>query len=528
MLRIRPSFGAEDLPWQTVLPGSVATGLHEDTDYLLDVGPQATDVFIDDVALVREHSSAFRWRPAFYAGRVSAEAIHDSTVIARYLLDVSPSYSKSGQDEFDAMVAEIREFDQSLLSGLSSATMAFGREGRRGRYELDVQLSRLREYGPAFLNAIEIITQKPHRFLTANTQVLPLSRVRRLHHSALRDRRLVAIVSGQGVSAESMDAFQVNGLTSTPSFDTPANRSLRALLLRFRAAVVALEGAVERLELGSPREEQLARADRRLRDLASLAMRTNRSLFGQLFREVSKAETSAAGLTQISAQPNYSKAYRLGSRALVTQVDGSDLGDQLHVPPSWGIYENWCFLCVMRCVAQITGQKPVERPSMAASSERSVRFDLSSGHWLEVLFQAKFPSLKVASNRLAWSISGERRPDLVLVHHRPEGAAAMILDAKWRSGRDNVLDAMESAHIYHDALRLGSAQPSPCVLLLPGTACVAELEQQTFVKAHSVGAISSVRIAAPGLPRVQEVIADWLRACELGSDEHPQNPRKDL
>jgi hypothetical protein len=513
MLRIRQLYNSENTPWKEVQSDKVFLGLNEDTDYLLDVGHSDTEVFVDDVSLQRESSTVFRWRPSFYAGRVGVEVVRgeNACLRSRYYLEVSPSPSKSGQDEFNAMVAEIRAFDQSLLSGLSSATMSFGLEGRPGRYEFDVLLARVREHGPSFLEAVELIVRSPHRFFAAEMQVLPLSRVRQLHHSALRDRRLAAIATGQSRPSESIDSFQVSGLTSAPTFDTPTNRTLLALLRRFRASVVVLENAVQRCCLGSPQEEQLLRSQSRLYDLGALAKRTHKLLYGSLFREVSKAETSAAGLTQIAAQPNYSRAYRLGCRALATQLDGNQSSDQLHVPPSWGIYESWCFINIVTCAAEVTGSTPVERRAKAIAAERAVHFDLPNGHLLEVLFQATFPSLNVTTGRMGWSLSGERRPDIVLVHHNSSGASrGMVLDAKWRSGRSNVLQAMESAHIYHDALRIGSAQLSPCVLLLPGPSLVEELGKDEFIHRHGVGALSSIRPAAEGSSRVKALIKTWL------------------
>jgi hypothetical protein len=512
MLRIRPLLGPSDHPWEVILPGGMAGGLHEDNDYLLEVAYPDTKIFVDDVELQPEGSTLFGWRPAFYAGRVVAEIVHSDARSERYLLDVCPSISKSGQNEFDAMVDEIRAFDQSLLSGVSSAKMAFGREGCSGRYELDVLLSRIREHGPEFLDAMEAIVRSPHRFLVADTRILPLSRVRRLHHTALRDHRLAAIATGHALLTESIDSFQVSGSTSAPTFDTPANRTLKGLLKRFRAAVVLLRDAVQRVELGSPREEQLLRCERRLCDLDDLETRAHQFLLGPLFREVTSAEPSSAGLTQIAAQPNYSKSYRLGYRALATQIKGNDADDKLHVPPSWGIYETWCFLCVVSCTKQIIGGLPVEHQARAAAAERAVRFDLSNDEWIEVLFQATFPSLKATANRLAWTLSGERRPDIVLVHHCGSGTRAMILDAKWRSGRSNVLDAMHSVHIYHDALRIGAAKPRPCAILLPGYSSVPELETDEFIQTHEVGGVSSVRISAPGIDRVGELIRGWLES----------------
>lgn len=512
MLQIRSIRDSEFAPWNVAEVDGVFAGLSEDTVYLFEVGRADARAYVDDMALQREGPSTFRWCPNFYAGRVIAEIVSPDAVTQRYVLDVGPSPAKSGQEAFDEMVAEIRVFDQALLIGLSPATMAFGRDGRVGRYELDVSLSRVREHGPSFLNAIERIVRSPHRQLTADMQLLPLSRVRQLHPTSLLDRRLAALATGNSLQAELLDSFQVQGLTSAPTFDTPANRCLLALLKRFKATLISLEEAVKNLRLGSPHEEQLVRCERRLHDLGVLAKRTHKFLLGPLFREVIKAETSASGLTQISAQPTYSRAYRLGCRALSMQIDGEEATDQLHVLPSWGIYETWCFLTVADCAAQVTGRAGAERPSKAVHAERAIHFELAGGDRLEILFQATFPSLKASTGRVGWSISGERRPDIVLVHHRSADVRTMLFDAKWRSGRSNVLDAMESAHVYHDALRVNDARPSHCALLLPGLPSVPELETEGFMETHGVGSVSSVRVGASGNLRVQEIIRSWLEA----------------
>lgn len=510
MLQVRRTDTQEGSPWIEVLPDQVLPSLTEDTNYLFSVGRIDARVFVDDVELSRDATSFFRWRPSFYAGRVVAEVVLPGETKHRYLLDISPSPSKSGQDNFDEMVEDIRTFDQTLLSGYSSATMAFGPEGRTSKYESDILLARLREYGPSFLGAVEAIARSPHRFLAADTKVLPLSRVRQLHHRSLQDRRLAAIATGHTLGSESIDSFQVNSLTSAPTFDTSANRTLLALLLRFRAAVSSVQGKVGDLKLGTPQDEQSVRVERRLQDLALLTQRTRRLLFTPLFREVTNAATSAAGFTQIAAQPTYSKAYRLGCRAVATQLEGSGATDQLHVPPSWGIYEIWCLLSVATSIAEVTGAAPVEAASKTVAAERALWFTLPGGRQLEVLFQATFPALRPSGKRFGWSLSRERRPDIVLVLHGINKPRALVLDAKWRSGRDNVLEAMESAHNYHDALRVNSARPSPCLLLLPGQASVPELEQDEYIQEHGVGAVSSVCVAGSGRTRIKELLKGWL------------------
>lgn len=513
MLRIRKAAALSSVGWTDLLPSEVGSGLHEDNDYLLNFDARSeARMFVDDVELARDPSGLFKWRPSFYSGRVTVDVEVPEAQGARqqYFLDVSPNPVKSGQDEFDEMVAAIRAFDQALLSGSSSASMEFGHSGTPGRFGLDILLSRLKSHGPTFLSAVEAIAALPHRSLAAEAKLLPLSRIRRLHHSSLQDRRLVACVVGRAPALESLDSLQISGQTSAPTFDTPANRALLALLRRFRAAVNSMQNNVAELKLGSPPEEQNLRVERRLEGLRTLETRAHKLLLGPLFSEVCNGETTATGLTQIAAQPTYSRAYRIGNRALATGVEGSDSADQLHVTPSWGVYETWCYLEVLKTVGKVTGRQGVEVNSKAMASDRCVSFSLDDGAVLSVLFQAKFPALKPSSGRIGWSLSKERRPDIVLVHTGIEGSDSFVLDAKWRSGRENVLDAMQSAHIYHDSLRVDGRSPAFALLLLPGTSSVPELEEKVFIKTHAVGAISEVRVGADGAVGLGLQLRDWL------------------
>lgn len=513
MLRIRKASASPTEAWIALHISEVGTGLHEDNDYLLDPGPGPTvRIYIDDVELAQDQSGLFRWRPCFYAGRVTVDVVVSDAQCARqqFFLDVSPSPAKSGQAEFDEMVSDIRAFDQGLLGGTSSASMQFGHSGAPGRFGLDILLARLRTHGPSFLGAVETIASSPHRSLAAEAKLLPLSRVRRLHHSSLQDRRLAALAVGHVPASDSLDSLRINSQTSAPTFDTPANRALLALLRRFRAAVNSMQANVQGLKLGSPPEEQSFRIERRLEDLRGLETRAHKLLAGPMFSEVSSGETTAAGLTQIAAQPVYSRAYRIGSRALATGIEGDDSADQLHVTPSWGIYETWCFIQVVEGVSKVTAKHGSAAASTAVAAERCVSFSLDEGATLEVLFQATFPALRPSSKRLGWSLSRERRPDIVLIRASSTGRKALVLDAKWRSGRDNVLDAMQSAHIYHDALRIGSQVPAACLLLLPGTSAVPELEAIEFIHAHGVGTVCRVSADGNGRTRLADLLGGWL------------------
>jgi hypothetical protein len=513
MLHIRAAQASVAAVHSLLAPGQVASGLREDTDYLITLADRHAGerLFVDDVELLAGADGGYRWRPAFYAGRVLAEVVAASGARRQYWLDVGPSTAKAGDECFSQMVAQIRAFDPALLGGESAATMAFGREGRAGLFSNDIALTRIRQYGPMFVEALAAISRVPHRSITADSAILPLSRIRRLHPDAMRDRRLAAISQGQPSPDIDYESIRLRSLTSTPTFDTPANRALVALTRRLLAVAARLEGLVAACSLLGEREEQAARASRRLQDLHELSTRVHALLTRPPFSEVRHGETTAAGLTQIAAHPMYSRAYRLGCMALATAVEGADAPDLLHVNHSWGIYETWCYLAVVEVVSKTFGTAPLACTPAAVSAELAHRCTLADGAQLELYFQAVFPSGSAGSvKRIGWSISRERRPDILLVLRDGDSCRSMVLDAKWRSGRDNVLQAMESAHIYHDALRVAGLPPSPCVLLLPGAGAADGLAQSEFIAAHGVGALDGVAVAQPGVARLAALLTKWV------------------
>jgi len=511
MLRLRTAKLVGQPNWIEATPGNTLSGLCEDTDYVITLGDTlGTRLYIDDVELRPSASGEFQWRPCFYAGRVMAEVTLLGGGRQHYWLDISPAQQKSGEAQFEEMVVAIRAFDTKLLGGESAAVLAFGREGQAGLFSNDILLSRVRAHGGNFLDTVDAISHAPHLSISADSQVLPLSRIRKLHPSALRDRRLVALATGNSVQADTLQTIQLRSVTSSPTFDTPANQTLLALLKRFRATVLMLREKVETRGLGIGTEEEDPRVERRLRALDELETRASKLILGRPFSETSKAQTSSSGLTQIAAQPIYSKAYRLGSHALAVGVAGADQSDDLHVNYSWGIYETWCFLAVLDCIKGLVGDKLCATQPSAVSAELAFSTAVGTSSSLEVLFQAKFPSISPSQGRLGYSISRERRPDIVLVKKIGNTVRTLVLDAKWRSGKDNVLDAMQSAHIYHDSLRLDKQPPSPCILLFPGNDTVPELEQEDYILAHGVGAICDFNIGMPGMDRLRKVLSSWL------------------
>ena len=68
-----------------------------------------------------------------------------------------------------------------------------------------------------------------------------------------------------------------------------------------------------------------------------------------------------------------------------------------------------------------------------------------------------------------------------------EGNQFFVIDANTRSSRSNVLDAMASAHVYRDSLRLRSRRPEASLLLVPSRGGTRWLEQPAYHFTHRVG-----------------------------------------
>lgn len=494
-----------------VCAGQVAAGLHEDGRYVLEVqAAPMCRLLVDDVELQRSAAGTFAWTPSLYAGRVTLVALEPSGAEHVFVADVSPTPKKLGVEQFDAMLDEIRAFDSTLLLGASAAALEFGRQGRSGSLDSLVQLARMRQHGPGFLAAVRDLSRVPQRFLRPASQALPLSRIRRLHPSAFTDRRLIALAGGFPLDGESLESMQLLSQSPVLTVDTPANRTLFSLLRRFRALVDALTRKTEELAMGADPEEQILRKARRLEVLRSMGAAADILIESPPFTELSRAETTSAGLTQIAAHPSYSRAYRKGTEAMRLAMEGSPAEDMLQVSPTWGVYETWCFLRVVQEIEHRFGSALLQCTPSAASAEIAMGTTLSDGRRLEVLFQATFPSEKPRGGRPAWSLSRERRPDIVITVASGRDQRFLVLDAKYRSGREYVLDAMASAHLYHDALRIDQLPPELCLLLLPGPSRVPSLEQKAFWSAHRVGTLSNFSINAAGVERCAELVDDWI------------------
>ena len=107
---------------------------------------------------------------------------------------------------------------------------------------------------------------------------------------------------------------------------------------------------------------------------------------------------------------------------------------------------------------------------------------------VEACYQVRCPAIDQAAHRGFQSLSRERCPDIVVTLESPWGKRFLVFDAKYRSARSSDLDAMESAHIYHDCLRWKGIKPDTSLLLIPRADEVTLLASPTYHSDYGIGA----------------------------------------
>lgn len=475
-------------------PNTVSAGFREGARYRIQKPADSGRFLIDDQDL-ESVDGHWVWDPGFYAGLVRAELLSaDDRVRATYLLDVSPHPDKLGHDSFQVMLDQIWQFDPSLVLGTEPAQSPVGHEARIS--DPWMEYARLRTYGEEFVRALSAIAHRPIRELRAQRALVPLQRVRRADRqtvlAALQNSQLLSVLVDRDSSSIPISAL--------PPFDAPvARETLDSAGNRCIAAIVYLVSR-RALSLRATLQVQVDQSESDTRTSLLSRWPRRRDFLNRMVRElrhlqrlpplvaVTKREVSVAGLNAVSADPAYASAYGLGWRILRHGIDGPPDSEHLWIAPTWEIYERWCFVEVGKTIRTL---EPDYHWSTSRShkSRSTAAFIASRGGQarIELLLQPKFPAGDRGSPAGFQSISGSREPDIVLTRTDRDEPKWYVLDAKYRTTRSNVLDAMASAHIYRDSLRWNERSPESAVLLVPKGGGAPWMERPDFIRRHRVG-----------------------------------------
>ena len=478
-----------------IVADDVAVGFREGGKYRLRKTAEGDRLLIDD-EILQTDGGDWVWSPGFYAGQVRAELLGPGDrTRATYLLDVSPHPQKLGREMFQAMLERIWAFDPGLVLGTEPAALPIGHEA--AICEPWLEYARLRAYGDQFVRALSVISRQPLRELRAERAYLPLPQVRR----ADRQTALAALGSPQLLKALGSGEGAATRTGALPRFDVPvaretldgaANRCVAAIAQEVSRRAVRLRDELESVVENEPdsttRTALAARWPRRREFLDRLVARLRHFQRIVPLADVKRREISAAGLNAVSADPAYSNAYGSGWRILRRGVDGPPRAERMWISPTWEIYERWCFVQLCDAVREVKPEYSWSKPpTNKLKSTAALRGSRSGNRRIELLLQPRFPAGDRGPNRGFRSVSGSREPDIVLTQTDGDKRKWYVLDAKYRTGRSNVLDAMASAHIYRDALRWYGRRPESAMLLVPRAGDAEWLEQPDFVERHHVG-----------------------------------------
>ena len=494
-LNVHPVADLSDSPssWR-IEPTTVNLGFREGEQYRIQK-PAERDRFLIDDQDTKSVDGYWLWNPGFYAGQVRAELLSaDDRVRATYLLDVSPHAGKLGRDSFQVMLDQIWQFDPSLVLGTEPAQSPIGKDAQISNPW--IEYARLRSYGGKFVGALSAIARHPIRELRNQRAQLPLQRVRRADRqtvlAALQNSHLLNLLGDRDSTSIPM--------TALPPFDVPVaretldgagNRCIAAIAHSVSQRAVrlkaTLQAAVDQPE-SATRSSLLSRWPRRQRFLDVIVRQLRYLQRASPLVEVTRREISAAGLNAVSADPAYANAFGLGWHILRHGVEGPPNAEHLWISPTWEIYERWCFVQIGNTIRSLKREYQWSISRNHKSRATAAFIGSSDGKaCIELLLQPKFPAGDQGMTAGFQSVSGAREPDIVLTRTDRDGPEWFALDAKYRTTRTNVLDAMASAHIYRDSLRWNERKPDRAVLLVPRGGGAPWLERAEFINRHQVG-----------------------------------------
>lgn len=499
-------------------PDQLCSGFNERGCYFFSVPVDCGQLYIDDVALAvvfHDGRRAWVWEAGFYAGEVTGELTDiNGKAIALYRLGVVPQFEKLEQASFEHMVDDILKFDARLLMGTEFAQNKVGVEGDVS--SLHLQYARLRRHGVQLVKAIRAVEQKPLSVLRNKRSLQTLNRVKRLDRSSLlkaaRNPAALSVIARSACEEDANHSIMFDVPTTFSDLDNPANQTLYVVLKEVvRRTGRVIDALIERAgqkELIGARSALIPRLNRRIEFLQNLHNDLRRILRREPFVSLKVARVSAAGLNVISAHPDYARAYRFGWYILRAGIHGELTEERLWMSPTWEVYERWCYLKV---VEGIRKRYPLLTGNFTTPTDRidCIRFTGSALNIeLNVWLQVRCPALDQSPNQGFSSISKLRVPDIAITLDVHGKKRFVILDAKYRTSRDGVLDAMQSAHIYRDSLRWFGRRPDYALLLVPKKGGVVALESKEYQLEHGVGVLGLN--VTEGIEAVCDVIAEFL------------------
>jgi hypothetical protein len=410
----------------------------------------------------------------FAAGRVFVE-LRRGAQVRPVELTVLPDPDKLGPEAWQALIADLEQAEPGVVANLQ-VPRAWGT--RAGGIDKPAVVVALLSLIDAWIRALDAALSHPREVAVSAVRERPLHRV------GAADPSLLAWLSAHPREAAWIDPRVDPGRSGPPphipvvavrpTLDHAVHRHLVWLLLRVAAR---FSGASTQVAGSDP-----------VRDLRAVALGEAAARLRRFWRtgplsQVQPAPAADEALLVLVGDPRYAQVHRLGRTLLTLGLDAGQSGE-VPTEQTFDLYERWCW---HRVIALARRHFPA-CPSRAPPAVHNARCSWVDGDttWT-VYFNLTFPRNDGGGWR---SVTSDRRPDLVVHRQGPEGARYAAVDAKYRAGEAMLTDALNTAHIYRDALRGGEADGPPrgVLLLIPrAPATTSPWFQPAWVRREGVG-----------------------------------------
>ena len=474
--------------------GGVLHGFHEQGTYAIQRPAPDTRLYIDDQPINAAPGDMYwKWSPGFYAGRVTAELTGaDGLSSKRYYLEVAPDKDKIDKSKFERLLKDIADYLPEYLLGNEPAQIKAG--GRSPFLSVWLAYARLRANAEAYINSLRELSEHSITRLRYRREHTDIHRVKRIDVFTIRSLctnpelsralRAKTMGEGSGTTYVARDT-RVNAPFHEVSVDNPPNR---LILKQINQVVRHAAWIGQKLENESDADSRPS-LPRRLAFLGKIN-RQLRSIAGrQPFSSVSADDSlDSTGLDAVTANPLYDRAHKKGLSILMKGIREFAADEMLYLSSTWRLYEAWCF-CVIAGALE-DGHPNFQWKRHTGKSRIACMLEgIRGDHLIRLYDQMTCPSLEETNAYGYSSISKERIPDIILEYRTPSKIEFVCIDAKYRVGKANLLDAMSSAHIYQQSLRLNGNRPNATCLLSPHTRNVSRLSEPDYLDKYQVACL---------------------------------------
>ncbi|MDI3289764.1 DUF2357 domain-containing protein [Polyangium sp. 15x6] len=411
-----------------------------------------------------EERGTFTLEVGHWVGSAALRVAHGTqeTVVP---VEVAPRQEKLSDGAWLSLLADLEAWSPGLAIGLEGGGVgAVQTEGTTAT----ILAAALLPLVPALIRAIRAIAAAPRELATSTREDIPLRAVRRA------DRETLQWLARHPAVARAVDPWLAarTGLqdpyvpqdTTHETVDHPVNRYIAWIIGRIARVLGELTDALGRAARNprlQPDTAQWCRARGRAAASATdeLLATLRRTFLGSL----TPMPATEAALLAVQDDPVYARAHALARPFLSPRfrLCESRDGGEAPVRPSFELYELWTLLAVQRALAETLDGwtwtwHPVPGNELLAGFGPGAAFTArrADGARLDLRYNVTFSGYLARGNSDKYSISGERRPDIVISFEPQAGQRSWIcLDAKYRVRRDAIADAFASLHIYRDSLR---------------------------------------------------------------------------